>query len=123
MCMAAMVSTAGDHLASELPAVLKVLLDRLRNDITRTTAARAFTLVPQSSLPLDLTSVLVPVTEELTAFLRKANRVLRQTALSALEVRSALRAAAGVISCMRPAALLCCPHACGFLLPLVCSAL
>lgn len=87
MCMAAMLSTSGDQLASELPAVLKVLLDRLRNDITRTTAARAFTLIPQSPLPLDLSPVLVPVTEELTSFLRKANRVLRQTALSALEVR------------------------------------
>jgi hypothetical protein len=52
------------------------------------TAARAFTTIPQSPLQLDLSAVLQPALEELTGFLRKANRPLRQTALSALEVRA-----------------------------------
>ena len=35
----------------------------------------------------DLSSVLEPTLTELTSFLRKANRMLRQAALAALEVR------------------------------------
>jgi hypothetical protein len=53
------------------------------------TAARAFTAIPQSPLQLDMPGVLQPALEELTGFLRKANRALRQTALSALEVGAA----------------------------------
>ena len=65
---------------------LQVLLERLRNEITRLTAVKAFASIAQSPLSLDLTPVLEPLLAELTGFLRKANRVLRQAALSAIEV-------------------------------------
>lgn len=65
---------------------LQVLLERLRNEITRLTAVKAFASIAQSPLSLDLSPVLEPLLAELTGFLRKANRVLRQAALSAIEV-------------------------------------
>ena len=66
----------------------QVLLERLRNEITRLTAVKAFASIAQSPLSLDLSPVLEPLLAELTGFLRKANRVLRQASLSALEVPS-----------------------------------
>lgn len=64
----------------------QVLLERLRNEITRLTAVKAFASIAQSPLSLDLSPVMEPLLAELTGFLRKANRVLRQAALSAIEV-------------------------------------
>lgn len=69
------------------PAELQVLLDRLRNDITRLTAVKAITTVAHSPLPIDLNLVIEPVLTELTSFMRKANRPLKQASLSAMEVR------------------------------------
>ena len=72
-----------------------MLLERLRNEITRLTAVKAFASIAQSPLSLDLSPVLQPLLAELTGFLRKANRVLRQASLSALEV-----CASNSISCL-----------------------
>lgn len=58
----------------------------MRNEITRLTAVKAFDVVAVSSLSLPLGSVLPGVLTELTACLRKANRPLRQAALSAIDV-------------------------------------
>ena len=51
---------------------------------------RAFTTICASNLKsaADLSSVLEPALAEITGFLRKANRMLRQASLVALEVRS-----------------------------------
>lgn len=68
------------------PAKLQVLLDRLRNDITRLTAVKAITTVAHSPLPIDLNLVIEPVLTELTSFMRKANRPLKQASLAAMEV-------------------------------------
>lgn len=38
--MGLVVSTFGDHLSSELPACLPVLVDRMGNEITRLTAVK-----------------------------------------------------------------------------------
>ncbi len=62
------------------------LLDRLRNETTRMAAVRAFTGIAQSPLNLDMSPVLEPLLVELTSYLRKANRQLRQASLAALEV-------------------------------------
>ncbi|KAL4425586.1 hypothetical protein ABPG75_009602 [Micractinium tetrahymenae] len=67
------------------PEVLRVLLDRLKNEITRLTAVKALATIARSPLNIDLSSVLGPALAELTSFLRKANRQLRQAALAALE--------------------------------------
>ncbi|KAJ7967930.1 cullin-associated NEDD8-dissociated protein 1 [Quillaja saponaria] len=83
-CMGLVVSTFGDHLAAELPACLPVLVDRMGNEITRLTAVKAFAVIASSPLRLDLSCVLEHVIAELTAFLRKANRALRQATLGTL---------------------------------------
>ncbi|KAI4298901.1 hypothetical protein L6164_032414 [Bauhinia variegata] len=83
-CMGLVVSTFGDHLNAELPACLPVLVDRMGNEITRLTAVKAFAVIATSPLRLDLSCVLEQVITELTAFLRKANRALRQATLGTL---------------------------------------
>lgn len=83
-CMGLVVSTFGDDLRSELPACLPVLVDRMGNEITRRTAVKAFAVIANSPLHIDLSCVLEHVIAELTAFLRKANRTLRQATLGTL---------------------------------------
>ncbi|KAI3810655.1 hypothetical protein L1987_20277 [Smallanthus sonchifolius] len=83
-CMGLVVCTFGDHLTAELPACLPVLVDRMGNEITRLTAVKAFAVIAASPLHLDLSCVLEHVIVELTAFLRKANRSLRQATLGTL---------------------------------------
>ncbi|XP_068647216.1 cullin-associated NEDD8-dissociated protein 1 [Aristolochia californica] len=83
-CMGLVVSTFGDHLQAELPACLPVLVDRMGNEITRLTAVKAFAVIANSPLKIDLSCVLDHVFAELTAFLRKANRALRQATLGTL---------------------------------------
>ncbi|KAL4655065.1 hypothetical protein ACB092_01G424200 [Castanea dentata] len=83
-CMGRVVATFGDNLSTELPACLPVLVDRMGNEITRLTAVKAFAVIAASPLQIDLSCVLEHVIAELTAFLRKANRALRQATLGTL---------------------------------------
>ncbi|GFR41083.1 hypothetical protein Agub_g1723, partial [Astrephomene gubernaculifera] len=98
--MAAAAARLGDVLQKELPGVLRVLLERLRNEITRLTAVKALTTLASSPLlPPELLAGAGNgggngggngngeggVVGELTSFLRKANRLLRQASLVALE--------------------------------------
>ena len=64
-----------------------MLVERLRNEITRLMAVKALADVARSPLQLPLDAVLAPALPDLTSFLRKANRQLRQASLSALQVR------------------------------------
>lgn len=87
-------------LSPQLPGVLRVLVDRLRNEITRLTAVKAITTLAASPhVPSELLAGpagpgdnSLGLAAELTSFLRKANRLLRQASLVALEVR-------GVVGC------------------------
>ncbi|GAB2283803.1 Cullin-associated NEDD8-dissociated protein 1 [Dionaea muscipula] len=83
-CLGLIISTFGDNLTSDLPTCLPVLLDRMGNEITRLTAVKAFAVIAASPLRIDISSVLENVIAELTAFLRKANRALRQATLGTL---------------------------------------
>ncbi|KAG6780047.1 hypothetical protein POTOM_016455 [Populus tomentosa] len=83
-CMGLVISTFGDNLKTELPVCLPVLVDRMGNEITRLTAVKAFAVIATSPLRIDLSCVLENVIAELTAFLRKANRALRQATLGTL---------------------------------------
>ncbi|KAG0496791.1 hypothetical protein HPP92_001482 [Vanilla planifolia] len=83
-CMSLVISIFGDNLQMELPTCLPILVDRMGNEITRLTAVKAFAIIASSPLRLDLSCVLEQVVSELTAFLRKANRALRQATLGTL---------------------------------------
>ncbi|XP_078432582.1 cullin-associated and neddylation dissociated [Wolffia australiana] len=83
-CMGLAISTFGDYLKDQLPACLSVLVDRMGNEITRLTAVKAFAVISSSPLRIDLSIVLDQIVSELTAFLRKANRALRQATLETL---------------------------------------
>ena len=65
----------------------QVLVERLKNEITRLTAVKALAAVARSPLSLPLGAAMVPAMPELTSFLRKANRPLRQATLTTLQVR------------------------------------
>ena len=65
----------------------QVLLERLRNEMTRLAAVRAVAQVAASRLDPGPGAALEPALPELTGFLRKANRPLRQAALAAIEAR------------------------------------
>eukprot|EP01104_Vermistella_antarctica_P019462 TRINITY_DN762_c0_g1_i1.p1 TRINITY_DN762_c0_g1~~TRINITY_DN762_c0_g1_i1.p1 ORF type:complete len:1331 (-),score=413.33 TRINITY_DN762_c0_g1_i1:65-3832(-) len=85
-CTALVLANLGDCLEEEREDALKVILDRLRNEITRLVSVKAVETIARSSLHLDLTCVLPDLVTELGNFLRKANRQLRQSALTSLDV-------------------------------------
>ena len=82
-------------------AALQVLLDRMKNDITRLPAVKAFTKVAQSPLQLSLAPHVQALLPELISFLRKANRPLRQASLAAIDVSCALTVRTGMCASVR----------------------
>jgi len=77
----------------DLGRVLPVFLERLRNEITRVTAVKAFGVLAQAKLDVGLgrevqasgVTFLQAALTELCSFLRKSSRTLRQTSLTALD--------------------------------------
>eukprot|EP01113_Clastostelium_recurvatum_P046299 TRINITY_DN809_c0_g1_i2.p1 TRINITY_DN809_c0_g1~~TRINITY_DN809_c0_g1_i2.p1 ORF type:complete len:1240 (+),score=410.29 TRINITY_DN809_c0_g1_i2:61-3780(+) len=85
-CVGSLVATLGDAPTPDvLSKILALLLDRLRNEITRVTAVRALDKIAASPLHIDLSSALNDYTRELAGFLRKSNRQLRQASLHCLD--------------------------------------
>jgi len=95
-CMGLVICHLGDACTVEVPAVLPILLERLRNEITRITAVKTFSALASAKLDLPLSialsspapggqvTLLPAVVAELCSFLRKSNRPLRQASLAAL---------------------------------------
>jgi len=82
---AVMFSKLNDHIsAQDQSRGLALLLELSRNETTRLAAVRAFAMIAGASRQLDLSGVIASVTSELTAFLRKANKPLRESSLAAL---------------------------------------
>jgi cullin-associated NEDD8-dissociated protein 1 len=79
------LSTLGDELTAELPAALALLLERLKNEITRLFAVKAISRIATSRLNVDISPILADTIKELASFLRKSNRQLKQTSLQALD--------------------------------------
>ncbi|KAM8758930.1 cullin-associated NEDD8-dissociated protein 2 [Rhynchonycteris naso] len=84
-CMGHFVGHLGDRLGDDLHPSLLLLLDRLRNEITRLPAVKALTLVAASPLRLDLQPILAESLPILASFLRKNQRALRLATLAALD--------------------------------------
>ncbi|XP_070701638.1 cullin-associated NEDD8-dissociated protein 2 [Pempheris klunzingeri] len=83
-CMGHMVCHLGDHLGAELPGILAIFLERLKNEITRLTAVRMLTLISASPLKISLASVLTEALSLLASFLRKNQRALKLATLACL---------------------------------------
>lgn len=73
-------------LQNETNACLPVLLDRLKNEVTRLTTVRALIVIAQSSLKISLQAIFSPTVNELAEFLRKNQRALRLATLQLLDL-------------------------------------
>uniref|UniRef100_A0A8D8LDT7 Cullin-associated NEDD8-dissociated protein 1 n=1 Tax=Cacopsylla melanoneura TaxID=428564 RepID=A0A8D8LDT7_9HEMI len=84
-CMGQIICNLGDYLKSELPVCLPILLDRLRNEITRLTTVKALTKIAASPLRIDLRPILTEGIPILGSFLRKNQRALKLSTLLLLD--------------------------------------
>uniref|UniRef100_A0A8C9U0K0 Cullin-associated and neddylation-dissociated 2 (putative) n=1 Tax=Scleropages formosus TaxID=113540 RepID=A0A8C9U0K0_SCLFO len=85
-CMGYIICHLGDQLGADLQPTLQIFLDRLKNEITRFSAVKALTLITASPLKIDLRPVLPEGIQILGSFLRKNQRALKLSTLSALTV-------------------------------------
>eukprot|EP00944_MAST-04C_sp_MAST-4C-sp1_P000660 g660.t1 len=87
LAMGDIIATAGDKCANECENnnVFPILLERLRNEVTRMAALKTITKIAGAPLSIDFHGVLEDIVLELSAFLRQTLRVLRQAALIALD--------------------------------------
>ncbi|NWR56784.1 CAND1 protein, partial [Bucorvus abyssinicus] len=85
-CMGQIIYSLGDLLSTDLQPTLKIFLERLKNEITRLTAVKALTLIASSPLKIDLRPILGEGFPILASFLRKNQRALRLSTLSALDI-------------------------------------
>ena len=65
---------------------MQVLVERLKNDITRLPAIKAFVRIADSPLQLSMSSIQQSLVTHLLSYLQMANRTLRQGGLDALDV-------------------------------------
>ncbi|NXE53806.1 CAND1 protein, partial [Casuarius casuarius] len=85
-CMGQIICNLGDHLSTDLQPTLKIFLERLKNEITRLTTVKALTLVASSPLKIDLRPILGEGFPILASFLRKNQRALKLSTLTALDI-------------------------------------
>ncbi|KAH8556542.1 armadillo-type protein [Umbelopsis sp. PMI_123] len=86
MCLGVLLSHAGDQLHDQ-KAALQMLLDRLRNEITRLISVRTLTIVARSPVvdEGELQNAVLSSIDQVAVLLRKSNRVLRVASLYCLE--------------------------------------
>lgn len=83
--MGQLVATCGDLLkAQQLPTVLSLLMEKLKNEITRMAALRSLVVIARSPLDIDLSPILASAVQELALLLRQQSRSLKQTTLETL---------------------------------------
>ncbi|XP_051483107.1 cullin-associated NEDD8-dissociated protein 1-like isoform X2 [Apus apus] len=85
-CMGQIIYSLGDHLSTDLQPTLKIFLERLKNEITRLTTVKALTLIASSPLKIDLRPILGEGFPILASFLRKNQRALKLSTLTALDI-------------------------------------
>ncbi|XP_054071793.1 cullin-associated NEDD8-dissociated protein 1-like isoform X1 [Rissa tridactyla] len=85
-CMGQIIYNLGDHLSTDLQPTLKIFLERLKNEITRLTTVKALTLIASSPLKIDLRPILGEGFPILASFLRKNQRALKLSTLTALDI-------------------------------------
>jgi len=84
-CMGHIVATFGDCMSQELTVCLPVLLDRLKNEITRLTCVKGLIGITSSVFKMDLSPLLPEAFPILASFLRKNQRALKLQTLILLD--------------------------------------
>lgn len=84
-CMATVISCLEKYVGKQASGGLQIMLDRVRNEATRLTAIKAFETIALSPARECINIHTQALVEDLTLFLRKADRRLRQAALSTLD--------------------------------------
>ncbi|KAF1561642.1 UNVERIFIED_CONTAM: Cullin-associated NEDD8-dissociated protein 1, partial [Eudyptes pachyrhynchus] len=85
-CMGQIICNLGDHLSTDLQPTLKIFLERLKNEITRLTTVKVLTLIASSPLKINLRPILGEGFPILASFLRKNQRALKLSTLTALDI-------------------------------------
>ncbi|KAJ3020912.1 Cullin-associated NEDD8-dissociated protein 1 [Thoreauomyces humboldtii] len=95
VALSGLISQAGDLLPSDqiTTVVIPLLIERLKNELTRLTTVRVLKSIADSPLfenqastgAIDLTPILPEAMSELTSYLRKSHRQLRVASLQCLE--------------------------------------
>lgn len=84
-CTGLLISLLGDKLnEGQISQCLSILVERLSNEVTRLGTVRTIEQIASSKLKIDLSGVLAAIVKELSGFLRKKSRPLKQASLSAL---------------------------------------
>ena len=83
-CMAQIIYNGGDCLGSNLQACLKILVEKLNNEVTRLYAVKAFTKIASSPRKLEFKYEANQAVPLLINFLKKNHRVLRLSSVECL---------------------------------------
>ncbi|RUS33043.1 hypothetical protein BC938DRAFT_473352 [Jimgerdemannia flammicorona] len=88
MCLGALLSQAGDQLVAEHRAAFNILLERLRNEITRLTTVKTLTAIANSPVCTgeEVKRTVLEAVDDVAVLLRKSNRQLKVASLGCLEV-------------------------------------
>ncbi|KAI1290335.1 Cullin-associated Nedd8-dissociated protein 1 [Halotydeus destructor] len=85
-CMGQIISVFGDNMKAELSTSLPLLVDRLRNEITRLTCVKALSNIASSPFKINLDPLLPEAFNILASFLRKNQRALKLCTLALLDI-------------------------------------
>jgi len=86
-CVGSLIAHMGDALAEDSKKkALSILLDRLKNEITRLTTVNVLIEIATSPLNIDISAILGDAVSELADYLRQNSRQLKQSCLRALDV-------------------------------------
>lgn len=88
MCLGTLLAQVGDILQSQQRQAWDVLLERLRNEVTRLISVKTLTVVSQSPVAAgeELQRCVLVAVDELSLLLRKSNRPLRIASLECLTI-------------------------------------
>lgn len=84
-CMGQLINTFGDVMQADLNVALALLVDRLKNEITRLTSIKAFTMIASSPFKINFAPYLGTAIPILADFLRKNQRTLKISSLILLD--------------------------------------
>ncbi|KAL1924349.1 uncharacterized protein VTP21DRAFT_7384 [Calcarisporiella thermophila] len=86
-CLGVLMAQAGDTLVDKHKECFALLLDRLRNEITRLTTVRTFATIADSRVctSQEMQEAMLTAVDEIAQLLRKNNRQLRVASLGCLE--------------------------------------